>query len=97
MSRAQLLFAVFASDVFDGLVRASLSTGAGVAGTLTLKNRCVFARDVSRVVAQQGVLMRIADAMSHTFTQERQDARIPANTLGEMAQLRDRGKAYAEA
>jgi serine/threonine-protein kinase HipA len=54
-----------------------------------------FSRDVCRVAAPQTVLARIADAMSDTMAQARQDARIPSSTLADMTGLRGRGMGYA--
>jgi hypothetical protein len=51
---------------------------------------------VCRVKAPTAVLGRIAQAMSDTLALARQDARIPATTLGLMSDVWATGMAYAQ-
>jgi serine/threonine-protein kinase HipA len=54
-----------------------------------------FGREVCRVAAPQTVIERIAEAMARTLAQARQDDRIPTATLGLMAEVWQKGMAYA--
>jgi len=58
---------------------------------------CRFGSTVCRVKAPRAVIERIAQAMSDTLALARQDARIPATTLGLMSDVWAAGMAYAQA
>ena len=84
------------ADLEDQTLALKLFAGKGQTRTYPLTEELLrFGRDVCRVAAPQSVLVRIADAMSDTLAQARQDDRIPPNMLADMARLWDSGMAYA--
>jgi serine/threonine-protein kinase HipA len=54
-----------------------------------------FGREVCRVQEPRAILRRIADAMSDTLAQARQDERIPATTLSLMTDVWVSGMTHA--
>jgi len=83
-------------DLEDQTLALKLFAGKGQTRTYPTSEELLrFGRDVCRVAAAQSVLVRIADAMSDTMAQARQDARIPPNTLVDMARLWGSGMGYA--
>ena len=83
-------------DQEDQTLALKLFAGKGQTRTYpTTAELLRFGRDVCRVAAPLTVLVRIADAMSDTMAQARQDARIPSSTLADMAGLWGRGMGYA--
>jgi serine/threonine-protein kinase HipA len=84
------------ADLEDQTLALKLFAGKGQTRTYpTTAELLCFGRDVCHVAAPQTVLARIADAMSDTMAQARQDTRIPSSTLADMAGLWGRGMTYA--
>jgi serine/threonine-protein kinase HipA len=83
-------------DLEDQTLALKLFAGKGQTRTYPTSEELLrFGRDVCRVAAAQSVLVRIADAMSDTMAQARQDARITPTTLADMARLWGSGMGYA--
>jgi serine/threonine-protein kinase HipA len=79
-------------DLEDQTLALKLFAGKGQTRTYpTTAELLRFGRDVCRVAAPQTVLARIADAMSDTMAQARQDVRFLPNPLADMARLWDSG------
>ncbi|MDP1528042.1 MAG: type II toxin-antitoxin system HipA family toxin [Rhodoferax sp.] len=86
------------ADLEDQTLALKLFVGKGQTRTYpTTEELLRFGREVCRVTVPQSVLARIAQAMSDTLAQARQDTRIPPTTLRDMATLWDSGMAYARA
>ncbi len=83
-------------DLEDQTLALKLFAGKGQTRTYpTTAELLRFGRDVCRVAAPQTVLARIADAMSDTMAQARQDVRFLPNPLADMARLWGSGMGYA--
>ena len=86
------------ADLEDQTLALKLFAGKGQTRTYPTTDELLrFGREVCRVTVPQSVIARIAQAMSDTLVQARQDARIPPTTLSDMATLWDRGMAYVRA
>ncbi len=84
------------ADLEDQTLALKLFAGKGQTRTYpTTEELLRFGRDVCRLANPQSVLGRIAQAMSDTLAQARQDTRVPPTTLIDMARLWDSGMAYA--
>lgn len=84
------------ADLEDQTLALKLFAGKGQTRTYpTTEELLRFGRDVCRMAAPQTVLVRIADVMSDTLAQARQDARISPTVLAEMAGFWDSGMGYA--
>jgi serine/threonine-protein kinase HipA len=83
-------------DLEDRTMALKLFAGKGQTRTYPTTDELVrFGRVVCRVHEPGAILRRIADAMSDTLAQARQDERIPATTLGLMADVWESGMAHA--
>lgn len=83
-------------DLEDRTMALKLFAGRGQTRTYpTTAELLRFGRDVCRVNEPGKVIQRIADAMSDTLADARQDQRIAPQTLTRMADVWDGGLAYA--
>ena len=83
-------------DLEDRTMALKLFAGKGQTRTYPDTDELVrFGRVVCRVNEPRAVIQRIADAMSDTLVQARQDDRIPASTLNLMAEVWASGMTHA--
>lgn len=83
-------------DWVDHTMALKLFAGLGqTRGYPSTAELCRFGNTVCRVKAPRAVIGRIAQAMSDTLALARQDERIPATTLGLMADVWANGMAYS--
>jgi serine/threonine-protein kinase HipA len=83
-------------DLEDRTMALKLFAGKGQTRTYPTTDELVrFGQAVCRVQEPRSILRRIADAMSDTLAQARQDARIPATTLSLMADVWGSGMTHA--
>jgi serine/threonine-protein kinase HipA len=84
-------------DLEDRTMALKLFAGKGQTRTYPTTDELVrFGREVCRVQEPRAILRRIADAMSDTLAQARQDERIPATTLSLMTDVWASGMTHAD-